>query len=254
MWGDIMKAIKLGIKWIDDILPEGFPINTSTIVSGPGSSGKPLIGYMFASGWLKNNGNVVFLLTSNSFEYVKNTMRILGTDLDKYLGRIFVVELDPTIDDVMPISGTHIKANLIKPEVWGKALSLAEAYLRSSESRIGTMVVGAALNLLFFSPTYGRTIHSIIKETLKKDKSKTYFLALNSDAFKTMAEELEASSDNLMFSGMRAGRLYLRIARMRGVSFKKGDIEVPLSAEVLENIRMEAEKGKKDLIPIISKI
>ena len=249
-----MKAIKLGIRWINDVLPEGFPINTSTIVSGPGSSGKPLIGYIFASGWLKNNGNIVFLLTSSSFEYLRNTIRILGTDLDKYLGRFFIVELDPTIDNIMPVSDTHIKANLVKPEVWGKAISLAEAYLRSSESRIGTMVVGAALNLFFFSPTYGRAIHSVIKEALEKDKSKTYFLALNSDAFKTMAEELEASSDNLMFSGMKAGRLYLRIARMRGVTFKKGDVEVPLSAEVLENIRREAEKGKKDLIPLISKI
>jgi hypothetical protein len=41
---------------------------------------------------------------------------------------------------------------------------------------------------------------------------------------------------------------------MKGVAFRKEEIEVPLSSEVLESIRKEAEKGKKDLIPMISRI
>jgi archaellum biogenesis ATPase FlaH len=238
----------------DGILPDGFPVNTSTIISGPGSSGKPLIGYIFASGWLRNNGNVVFLLTSTTLEYLKNTMRILGADLEEYTGRFFVVELDPTITDITPVSDACIRANLVKPSVWEKALSIAENYLRSSESGIGLMVVGAALNLFFFSRTYGKAIHLKIKEALEKDKSKTYFLTVNSDAFKDMVEELEASADNLMFSRMKAMKLYLRIARIKRVAFRKEEIEVPLSPEVLESIRREAEKGKKDLIPTIRRI
>jgi KaiC/GvpD/RAD55 family RecA-like ATPase len=249
-----MRTIKLGIKWIDDALPDGFPVNTSTIVSGPGSSGKPLIGYIFASGWLRNNGSVVFLLTSTTFEYLKNTIRILGADIEKYPGRFFVVELDPTITDIAFVSDVHIKANFVKPDVWEKALSLAENYLRGSGDRTDLMVVGAALNLLFFSPTYRKVIHLKIKEALEKDKNKTYFLTVNSDAFKDMVEELEASADNLMFSRMKAMKLYLRIARMKGVAFKKEEIEVPLSSEILMSIKKEAEKGKKDLIPIISRI
>jgi KaiC/GvpD/RAD55 family RecA-like ATPase len=249
-----MRTIKLGVKWIDYALPEGFPVNTSTIVSGPGSSGKPLIGYIFASGWLRSNGSVVFLLTSTTFEYLKNTMRILGTDLDEYSGRIFVVELDPTITDIVFVSDAHVKANFVKPEVWEKAIMLAENYLGSQRSEIGLMIVGAALNLLFFSPTYGKAIHLKIKEALEKDKSKTYFLTVNSDAFKGMVEELEASADNLMFSRMKAMKLYLKIARMKGVAFRKEEIEVPLSTEVLTSIKKEAEKGKKDLIPIIRSI
>jgi len=71
-----MQIVKLGIGWIDELLPGGFPTNTSTLVSGSGGSGKPLIGYIFAPKWLKNNGNVAFLLTSTTVKYLKNSLFI----------------------------------------------------------------------------------------------------------------------------------------------------------------------------------
>ena len=73
-----MKKVKLGMEWLDSILPEGFPTNTSTIISGPGGSGKPLAGYLFASGWLRNGGKVAFILTSTNLDYLKNVMNIFG--------------------------------------------------------------------------------------------------------------------------------------------------------------------------------
>ncbi len=249
-----MKTIKLGIE-LDKLFPEGFPINTSTLVSGPGGSGKPLIGYLFASGWLKNGGNVVFILTSTSLEYLKNTMKILGTDLNNYADNIFFIELDPQIEDIERISEKYIKANFVKPEVWDEMLKLAGDYLRDKTSEIGTMVSAAALNLLFFSPTYGKKIHKRIEETLKEDKSKTYFFTVNSDAFKNLVEELENVADNLMFSRMeKPMTLYLKIARMKDVSFIGEETKVPLSKEILEEIRKEAERGKKDLIPMIKRL
>ncbi len=247
--------VKLGIPWIDEILPKGFPANTSTLVSGPGGSGKPLIGYIFASGWLKNGGNVAFLLTSTTLEYLKSTMRLLGTNLDDYYGRVFFIELDPTIEGIEVVSDEHVRANFVKPGVWDEALSLADIYLGNSPSEIGTMVVGAALNLLFFSPTYGRAIHRKIKDALSGDKTKTYFMAVNTDVFRDMVEELERSADNLMFSRTeKPMRLFLRIERVKGAPFERREIEVPLSREILEEIRREAESGKKNLIPAIKRL
>ena len=247
--------VKLGIDWIDNILPEGFPANTSTLVSGPGGSGKPLIGYMFASGWLENDGKVVFMLTSTTLEYMESTMKILGTNIDDYAGKIFFVELDPAIDGIEEEGAYHIRANFIKPEVWDEALSVANNYLDGTESKLGTMVSGAALNLLFFSKTYGKEIHAKIKEILKEDKERTYFFTVNSDAFREMVEELEKNVDNLMFSRMGEGmKLHLKVTRMREVPFIEKEVEVPLSKEVLESIKQEAEKGKKNLIPAIRKI
>ena len=250
-----MDKVKLGIDWIDGILPEGFPVNTSTLVSGPGGSGKPLIGYMFASGWLENDGKVIFMLTSTTLDYLRHTMKILGTNIDDYGEKIFFIELDPSIDGVEKEDACRIRANFIKPEVWDEALSLANNYLDGTESKLGTMVSGAALNLLFFSRTYGKGIYAKIKETLKEDKDRTYFFTVNSDAFRDMVEDIEKNVDNLMFSRMGEGmKLYLRVTRMKGVSFIKKEVEVPLSREVLENIRQEAEKGKRNLIPEIRKL
>jgi len=250
-----MNKVKLGIDWIDSILPEGFPTNTSTLVSGPGGSGKPLIGYMFASGWLENDGKVVFILTSTTLEYLRGTMKILGTNIDDYAEKMFFVELDPAIDGIEEEGAHHIRANFIKPEVWNEALSLANNYLNGTESKLGTMISGAALNLLFFSRTYGKKIYAKIEETLKEDKDRTYFFTVNSDAFRDMVEELEKNVDNLMFSRMGEGmKLYLKVTRMKDAPFMEKEVEVPLSRDVLESIKREAEKGKKNLIPAIKKI
>ena len=250
-----MKKLRIGIEWIDDILPDGFPMNTSTLVSGPGGSGKPLIGYIFALGWLKNGGKTIFILTSTTLEYLKKTMELIGLDLNEYREKIFFIELEPSIDGIEKISPEHIKANFVKPKIWDEMLSIANLYLESERNELGIMVVGAALNLLFFSEKYRMKIYNKIKETLEKNKNKTYFFTVNSDAFKPMIEKLEDSVDNLMFSRMEMPmKLYLRIARMKGVSFKTEEVKVPLSKEILESIKKEAERGKKDLIPIIRKI
>jgi hypothetical protein len=247
--------VKLDAEWLRRILPEGFPANTSTLVSGPGGSGKPLIGYIFASEWLRKGGRVAFLLTSTTLEYLKNTMKLLGTDLDNYYGKVFMIELDPTVDGIEIVEDDRIRANFVKPEVWDEALSLADIYLNNTPSELGTMIVGAALNLLFFSPTYGKAIHEKIKETLAGDKTKTYFFAVNTDVFKDMVEELEKAADNLMFSrSEKPMRLFLRIERVKGVPFSREEVEVPLSREILEEIRREAERGKKNLIPAIKRL
>ncbi|NJF24626.1 ATPase domain-containing protein [Thermococcus sp. Bubb.Bath] len=247
--------VKLDAEWLKRILPKGFPTNTSTLVSGPGGSGKPLIGYIFASEWLRRGGRVAFILTSTTLEYLTNTMGLLGTDLDDYYGKVFTIELDPTIEGIEIVKDDHIRANFVKPDVWDEALSLANIYLSNTPSELGTMVVGAALNLLFFSPTYGRAIHEKIKGTLAVDKKKTYFFAVNTDVFKDMVEELEKAADNLMFSrSEKPMRLFLRIERIKGAPFSKEEVEVPLSREILEEIRREAERGKKNLIPAIKRL
>ena len=56
-----METITTGIKWIDDLAPEGFPTKSITVITGPGGSGKPLIGETFVSAWLKNGGSVIIM-------------------------------------------------------------------------------------------------------------------------------------------------------------------------------------------------
>ena len=240
-----MERIKLNVEWLDKILPEGFPLHTSTLVSGPGGSGKPLIGYIFASAYLKQGGRLAIILTSTTKEYVINVMRMFGTNLEEY-NDIIYFELDVDVDLIEKVDENWMKINLVKPQAWDEL----RKYIKGDE-----MVVASALNLLFFSPTYGNAIYEKLLDIIKNDKKTTYFFTINSDAFKEKAIGLESVADNLMFSRMeKPMKLFLRIERMKDVKFIKDEVEVPLSHEMLESIREEAEKGKKNLIPAISKI
>jgi len=241
-----MEKLKLNIEWLDTLLPEGFPLHTSTLVSGPGGSGKPLIGYIFASSYLKQGGNLIMILTSTTKEYVVNVMKLFGTDLEEYKEKIFYIELDVDIDLMEKVDENWIKLNLVKPEAWDEM----RKYIKGDE-----MVVASALNLLFFSKTYGNAIYEKLKDIIKNDKTTTYFFTINSDAFKEKAVGLENVADNLMFSRMeKPMKLFLRIERMKDVKFIGDEVEVPLTPEILQSIKEEAEKGKKNLIPAISKI
>ncbi|MCD6573572.1 MAG: hypothetical protein J7K95_05720 [Thermoplasmata archaeon] len=241
-----MEKLKLNVDWLDELLPEGFPLHTSTLVSGPGGSGKPLIGYIFASSFLKQGGNLIMILTSTTKEYVVNVMKIFGLDLTKYDDRITYIELDVGIEEIEKIDRQFMKANLLKPDVW----DAIQEYIHGNE-----MVVASALNLLFFSKTYSNAIYEKLKDIIKNDKSTTYFFTINSDAFKEKAVGLEKAADNLMFSRMeKPMKLFLRIERMKEVGFFKKKVEVPLSPDILKSIKEEAEKGKRNLIPTISKI
>ncbi len=244
-----MKKISLRRKWLAELLPEGFPIKSSTLVSGPGGSGKPLIGYIFASEFLENGGNMILLLTSTTREYVINVMKIFGTDLEKMGDRILYVEFQPGMDGIEKINDNWVRADLLKPEMWDDIIKKGIEMLGDN-----TIVVGSALNLLFFSRTYGDAIYEKLVSILRDDKSLTYFFTINSDAFRDKAKGMEESCDNLMISRMDKGKLHLKIERMKNVEFSNEEVEIPLSRETLEEIRKEAEKGKKNLIPSISGI
>ena len=60
-----MKNIVVEQSWLKTLMPEGFPTHTSTLITGPGGSGKPLIGNLIAAAWLRQGGSVVFM----SLEY-----------------------------------------------------------------------------------------------------------------------------------------------------------------------------------------
>jgi hypothetical protein len=42
-----METFKPGINWVDDVIPEGLPLKSTTIIIGLVGSGKPLIGKIF---------------------------------------------------------------------------------------------------------------------------------------------------------------------------------------------------------------
>ena len=72
-----MERLKLSQNWLNDLIPRGLAYPSSTLISGPGGSGKPLVGFGIVYDWLKAGGNVIFV----PLQYPK--MDFVGTSLKK---------------------------------------------------------------------------------------------------------------------------------------------------------------------------
>ena len=250
-----MKTLDLKEEWLGKLLLDGFPYPSSTLISGPGGTGKPLVVFAFVSSWLKAGGTVIGIpLQYPTTDFVKLSMRKLyGTDIEKYKNRITYLQFDPNIDTIEQSDEGTIKANLLKPEVWDEALDNASKMLEDTD--IGTMVFASALNLLLFSPTYKDAILEKINKIITQDKNKTFVFSVSTSAFKEDIKLWEDSTDNLMFTRMeKPMKLFFRIERMKYVRFLDNEIMVPISKEILEDIRETAEHTRNRVIPTVSKI
>lgn len=251
-----MEIIKTGFDWFDNLVPEGFPIHTSTLLTGPGGSGKPLIGDAIVSAWLKQGGSVVFMslqYPSNEFIYA-SLKNVANLALEDYEEQIAFIELDATMDGMEIVGEHHIKANMVKPSIWKKALD--EACNMLPDNGPGKLVFASAINLLLFSPTYGDKILDQMMETMKETQKCTYLFSASTTAKKEEIEKIENAVDNLIFtqSEKQPFRLYMQIMRLKDVPFVGEEIQVPIPPDALTNVKEIADHSRKRVIPQISKI
>jgi len=246
-----MKHFTLEYDWLRPILPEGISVPSSTIISGPGGSGKPLIAGMFLASWLKQDGSLIYLLINSGREYAEKVFASCGVDGSTYKDRIVYIDFDPQAEGIAEDKGDYLKANLLKPDIWAEAVQKAEE--RLAEKGRPAILAGAALNILFFSPTYGGPIYQTIYNTVKGNKNCMF--SVSNNVFQDRMERLESTAANLMFThSEKVMELHLEIARIKGVEFSKRDIVVPLDEEKLIHMRSEADRMRKHLIPMIRKI
>lgn len=179
--------------------------------------------------------------------------KLYGTNLNKYQGQVAYIQLDTFANTYKKISNDTLKANVVKPEIWEEAIEIAESMVEKTE--LGVMVFGSALNLLLFSRTYKTDILNKLKGFIKNDKSKTYVFAVSTSAFADEIRVLEEAADNLMFTRMeKPMKLFIRVDRMKGNKFLKEETEVPISEEMLREIKAIAEITRKTRIPEIRRI
>lgn len=206
--------------------------------------------------WLKEGGSIVFL----SLQYPSGTFiaeslrRVSGLDIRDYDDRVVFIQLDAEMEG-MEIAGTHhIRANLVRPPTWTEAIRASREMVPGEGP--GTLLFGSALNLLLFSPTYGSDVLEEMKTTLNQDGDVTTLFSVSSSAKREMIAELEAMADNLLIAHSERDpfRLFVRIERMRGVSFDGAEIEVPFSPEMLGEVKEVAEHSRRRIIPLISSI
>jgi KaiC/GvpD/RAD55 family RecA-like ATPase len=251
-----MEHIRIGVEWFDELLPDGFPSHSSTLISGPGGSGKPLIGFAIVSAWLRQGGSAVFMaLQYPNRGFVSESMRlVMQLDLAEYAARTVFIEFDPAIEEMEVPQGNGFKANLVKPDVWDNAIQRACSMV--PDEGPGILVFGSALNLLLFSPTYSGDTFERMKATLAEDKRRTYVFSVSTKPKPEKIELLEAAADNLVMSRKAKAEflLYMNIERMKGVRYVADEIEVPIPSELLAQVKKMADHSRQRVIPLVMEL
>ncbi len=251
-----MKRLDLHVPWLKEMLPEGILIPGSTLISGPGGTGKPLVEFAFIASWLEAGGSLIGIpLQYPSGELVgKSLYNLYGLDINQFHDRVVMVKFDPGEKGCRQEEDHVLTANLLHPKVWDKTIQTAEQLLGHA-SGPGTMVFGSALNLLLFSPTYGEAVLKKMRDLLRGDKERSYFFAVSTTVYEDKIRMLEEAAGNLMYTRMeKPMRLFLQINRMKGVRFLPEEREVPISEKMLREIKQIAESTRTTRIPEIRKI
>lgn len=251
-----MKCLQVERDWLKKVLPEGLPLPSSTLLSGPGGSGKPLIGNVIVASWLRQGGSVIFM----SLQYPDHSFiaaglkKVAHLDLQEYSDRVAFIELDATIEDMTPSTENRFKANVVKPKVWDKAIQRACAMV--PEEGPGILIFISAVNLLLFSPTYGEAILQKMMTAVQQDSPYTYLLSASTTAKGEEISKLEKMVDNLVMtrSTQSPFRLYMKILRVKGAPFVSEEIEVPISPDVLTDVKEIADHSRKRVIPLVRKL
>jgi len=146
-----------------------------------------------------------------------------------------------------------INANLVKPEVRDKVLNLASTKL--PDEGPGILIFGSALNLLLFSPTYGDAILEKIKSTIASNTTKTYIFSVSTSAKAKEISQLEEIADNLILSRSekKPFRLFMKVLKMRDVSYISEEVQVPISPKTLDYIKEIADHSRNKILPAILK-
>lgn len=255
-----MDNFHSGFEWLDRLMPEGIPIPSSMVISGPGGSGKPLIGLAFVASWLCQGGKVIFVpVQFPDRTYTENDLaQLYRVRLLDYADSFFFVkldiDLDPEIGVIEQTGPNEVRANLVNPETWTRVLGRAEQALGRSD--LGTLVFTSGLNLLLFSPTYGERMLSQLESMLREDKRRTYLMMVSSSVLKEKIAMLEQAADHLLLADMTEPQkeLHLRVLRSRNVPHLEESILVPFSREILETIKETADASRVVQIPAIRKI
>ena len=104
--------------------------------------------------------------------------------------------------------------------------------------------------------SYGDSILDKIKETIIKDKSRSYIFSVNTSAKAEKISKIEDVADNLILSHSekKPFRLFIKILRMKGVRYNQNEFLVPILPKVLKHIKKIADHSRKIVITAISKI
>ena len=238
-----MKSFGTGVPEIDKHLPEGIPYPSFTVVTGPGASGKPLFALYILQGWLESGGKAVYVATSTSPDFARQSVKLLGGDLTAFerAGQLGYVDF-AKVEGIRDVSDNVIQVNLSRPEMLRRGLE-------EMATRLGTDMESAlklipAVNLFFMFKGKREEFFDNLMDLIEQG---TWLMTVNAEAFRKVADRLENRADNLIYTDMTPdNHIRARIVRA-AVDFDGGEFVLPVSPDVLEAIKQEAEERRKQI-------
>lgn len=250
-----MSKLNLSRDWLSELVPQGLEYPSSTLISGPGGSGKPLVGLSIVYDWLNAGGNVIFVpLQYPKMNFVRTSLDSLyDVDITDYSENVGYVQFDLNLDNWNREEENLIRANLLKPEVWDEVIRVFEGSFGSGDP--GNLVFASALNLMLFSPTYKTPILDKIEEFLGSSKERTCLFASSTSAFREEVRRWEDAADNLLFTRMEENMgIFLSVERLENEEVESKEIRFPVEKENLEKIKKVAKGVKNKKIPELRKV
>lgn len=248
------KRLELSQDWLRSVLPEGLPYPSSTLISGPGGSGKPLVGFGFVYDWLKLGGSVIFVpLQYPKTNFVEDSLeRLYHLETADYAQQLAYIQFDLDVAR-WEKREDRLHANLLKPGVWQEAIDELEQSL--IQEGPGTLVFASALNLLLFSPTYQQSSLLQIEEMIAAEEERSYLFSVSTSAMREKVRNWEEAADNLLVTHMKGDlELYLELKRLENEEKDKKEVKVPLAKERLKEIKQVAESVRTKRIPRLRQI
>jgi len=245
-----MEKLHLDAKWFKNLFPDGYSYPSSTIISGKGGSGKPLVELAFVAEWIRIGKSVIGMpLQYPSSEFVHAAMSdLFNMQYDDYAHQLVYLHFNPDANNTNRLKNQVIEANLLEEKQWYDALGMAKADLNAKDEDI--MIFGAAFNLLLIAPRYKQATIDRVNSMLENSFPLTVMISVSTSAMREDIRMWENTADNLLYTRMDdKHNLWLRAERMKHDTFSSKEINLPISKEEIKNMKDIALHSRNNIIP-----
>ncbi len=255
-----MTVFHAQVPWFEKVLPGGIAVPTSILISGPGGSGKPLIGLGIVAAWLRSGGSVVFIpLQHPGREVVEKDMKdAYGLDLDTYRSATAFIRFDRTMDPykkrIMLLKDGELSCNLTNPDNFSRAIDLSAVSLPGGGP--GTLIFASAINLLLFSKTFADGMLATLDHQLRGDRRFSWLYTASTSTLHDRIVALEDAADTVLISESRTPgpQILVRVTSSPGEGWSREPVVVDLEPVTLERIKRRAEESRIVNIPALREI
>ncbi|QSG08870.1 hypothetical protein [Halapricum desulfuricans] len=228
--------------WWNDGLPDGVPVGSSIVITGPGGTGKPILALGFVASWIEAGGSVIVApLQFPDPAFVNGILNDLyGLDPGAHERSLTHVALDPEADGLEQRADGQLTADLVRPDNWDRLLKTASPAV---EDGPGVLLFSTALNLPLLSPSYAESLLDQF-ETLFDDESLTTLFCVSRSMIETRARDVESMADVLVEASVESDpkRLQLQVVRAPDVASASETIETPFAPDELATIEELADE------------